>query len=120
VPPEHWSPLPGQQWHDAIAQARRAWIRFAAWLAATIVALTVTAALYVLDLSRPHADFTLGVFALGIALLCMAFTVTAWNTRKDQKKTDRADEAAAGLADTRGSTAVDGLPLDDRGQRNFG
>jgi hypothetical protein len=97
APAEVWSPLPGseQQWHDAAARARRAGIALAVWLAATAAAAAVMVALYALDLSQPHADFTWAVWALLATMFGLAKTYSAGARHRHLKKIDRAARAAS-------------------------
>jgi hypothetical protein len=69
---------------------------FAVWLVVTAAAAAVTVALYAEDLSKPQADFTLAVFALGATGLALAMAFSAWTSRKKLRKIDKASKAAAG------------------------
>jgi hypothetical protein len=99
LPTETGEPVP-----DAATQARRARIVFAAWLGVTAAAAAVTVALYAWDLSKPHADFTLAVFALIASGLALISTHSAWQRSNDLRQTDQTGVLAAGLADTERST----------------
>jgi hypothetical protein len=92
APAEVWSPLAGSdpQWGDAAGQIRRAGIMSAVWLAVTTALGVVTVALYARDLSKPQADFTLAVFALGATGLALLMAFNAWTRRKNLKKIDQA------------------------------
>jgi hypothetical protein len=114
APAEVWSPLAGSdpQWRDAAGRVRRAGIMFAVWLVVAAVAGVVTVDLYVRDLSKPQADFTLAALALCATVLALAIACIAWDRRKDLKKIDQAGKAAVVLTDT-GDRAAS--RSDDRG-----
>jgi hypothetical protein len=78
---------------------------FAVWLAVTAALGVVMVALYIRDLSKPQADFTLAVFTLGATGLALLMAFNAWTRRKNLKKIDQAGKAAAVLTDTGDSTA---------------
>jgi len=94
----------GEPTQDAATQARRAGIVFAAWLAVIAAAAPVTAALYAWDLSKPHADFTLAVFALIASGFALIGTHSAWQRFNGLRRTDQAGATAAGLAATQSNT----------------
>ena len=93
---------PGQ---GAASRARRAGSVVAAWLVVTAVAVAVMVALYARDLSKPHADFTLAVWALIASGNGLIATYRAWQRFKRLRRIHQASDAAAGSAGTGDSPA---------------
>ncbi len=73
---------------DAASQTWKAGPKLAASLAGTVIAMATTILLYKQDLSRPHADFSLAVGALGLSACGLAFTWTAWQQFTAQRQAD--------------------------------
>jgi hypothetical protein len=93
----------GQRAEDAAAtRARRAGMVFAVWLVVTTGLVAGTVALYVRDLSQPHADFSWAVISLIASGFALMATSGAW---RGLRRAHGAGQAAARPAQTGGSVA---------------
>ena len=91
---EVYSPLPGsqQQWHNAVARARRATALSAVWLMAAAGAAAGTVALIA---HNKAADDSLNMLAVLVVLACLGAAWDAWKTRKKFRKIDQAAKAGS-------------------------